>query len=48
LPGFHASPQVSLSTAQAVNRNCYRHNSGFDLPDRRMITAMPPPLAVAK
>jgi hypothetical protein len=29
-------------------RACHRHTTGFDLPDRRMISAVPQPSAVAR
>jgi hypothetical protein len=31
-----------------MNRACHRHTTGFDLPDRRMISAVPQPAAVAR
>jgi hypothetical protein len=35
--------RVSPSMPSAMNRACHRHTTGFDLPDRRMISAVPPP-----
>jgi hypothetical protein len=31
-----------------MKRACHRHTTGFDLPDRRMISAVPQPSAVAR
>ena len=31
-----------------MKRSCQRHTTGFDLPDRRMISAVPQPSAVAR
>jgi hypothetical protein len=31
-----------------MNRACHLHTTGFDLPDRRIISAVPQPSAVAR
>jgi hypothetical protein len=31
-----------------MNRACLRHTTGFDLPERRMISVVPQPSAVAR
>jgi hypothetical protein len=31
-----------------MNRACHLHTTGFDLPERRMISAVPQPSAVAR
>src|SRR5262249_17466606 len=35
-------------TPSPMNRPCHRHTTGFDLPDRRLISAVPQPSAVAR
>jgi hypothetical protein len=47
LPGLRVSLRVSPSTPSAMNRACHRHTTGFDLPDRHMISAVPQPRARA-
>src|SRR5438105_9637917 len=39
---------VAREPFSAMNRACHRHTTGFDLPDRRMISAVPQPSAVAR
>src|SRR6266487_1838121 len=39
LPGLRVLSRVSPSMPSAMNRACHRHTTGFDLPDRRMISA---------
>jgi hypothetical protein len=34
--------------ASAMNRACHLHTTGLDLPERRMISAVPQPSTVAK
>src|SRR5260221_9398543 len=41
LPGLRVLSRASPSTPSAMNRACHRHTTGFDLPDRRMISAGP-------
>jgi hypothetical protein len=48
LPGLRVWSRVSPSMPSAMNRACHRHTTGFDLPDRRMISAVPQPSAVAR
>ena len=48
LPGLRVLSRVSPATPSAMNRACHRHTTGFDLPDRRMISAVPQPSAVAR
>ena len=48
LPGLRVLSRVSPSTPSAMNRACHRHTTGFDLPERRMISAVPQPSAVAR
>ena len=48
LPGLRVLSRASPSTPSAMNRACHRHTTGFDLPDRRMISAVPQPSAVAR
>src|SRR5262245_54345152 len=48
LPGLRVLSRVSPSMPSAMNRACHRHTTGFDLPDRRMISAVPQPSAVAR
>jgi hypothetical protein len=43
LPGLRVLSRVSPSTPSAMNRACHRHTTCFDLPDRRMISAVPQP-----
>ena len=40
--------RVNPSTPSAMNRACHLHTTGFDLPDRRIISAVPQPSAVAR
>ena len=46
--GLRVLSRVSPSTPSAMNRACHRHTTGFDLPDRRIISAVPQPSAVAR
>src|SRR3984893_7608247 len=48
LPGLRGLSRNSPSTPSAMNRACQVHTTGFDLPDRRMISAVPQPSAVAR
>ena len=48
LPGLRVLSRVSPSTPSAINRACHLHTTGFDLPERRMISAVPQPSAVAR
>ena len=48
LPGLRVLSRASSSTPSAMNRACDRHTGGFDLPDRRTISAVPQPSAVAR
>jgi hypothetical protein len=48
LPGLRALSRVSPSTPSAMNRACNRHTTGFDLPDRRMTSAVPQLSSVAR
>ena len=48
LPGLRVLSRNSPSTPSAMNRACQVHTTGFDLPDRRMISAVPQPSAVAR
>ena len=48
LPGARVLSRVSPSTPSAMNRACHLHTTHFDLPDRRMISAVPQPSAVAR
>src|SRR5713101_1426140 len=47
LPGLRVLSRVSPATPSAMNRACQRHTTGLALPDRRMISAVPQPSAVA-
>jgi len=47
-PGLRVLSGVSPATPPAMKRACQRHTTGFDLPERRMISAVPQPSAVAK
>src|ERR1700674_168400 len=40
--------RVSPSTPSAMNRACHLHTTGFDLPERRITSAVPQPSAVAR
>ena len=40
--------RVNLSTPSAMNPACHLHTTGFDLPNRRIISAVPQPSAVAR
>jgi hypothetical protein len=40
LPGLRVLSRASSSTPSAMNRACDLHTGGFDLPDRRMISAV--------
>jgi hypothetical protein len=42
------APQNRPATPSAMKRACHAHTTGFDLPDRRMISAVPQPSAVAR
>src|SRR5882672_2955396 len=46
LPGFRVLSRVNPSTPSAIKRACHAHTTGFDLPDRRMISVVPQPSAV--
>jgi hypothetical protein len=48
LPGLRVLSRVSPATPSAMNRACQVHTTGFDLPDRHMISAVPQPSAVAR
>jgi hypothetical protein len=48
LPGLRVLSRVSPSTPSAMNRACHLHTTGLDLPERRMISAVPRPSAVAR
>ena len=48
LPGLRVLSRVSPSTPSAMNRACHLHTTGLDLPERRMISAVPQPSAVAR
>jgi hypothetical protein len=48
LAGLRVLWRVSPSTPSAMNSACHLHTTGFDLPERRMISAVPQPSAVAK
>jgi hypothetical protein len=39
-PGLRVLSRTSPSTPSAMNRACHHHTTGFDLPDRRMISAV--------
>src|ERR1700680_2549861 len=48
LPALRVWSRTTPSTPSAMNRACQVHTTGFDLPDRRMISAVPQPSAVAR
>jgi pimeloyl-ACP methyl ester carboxylesterase len=48
LPGLRVLSRTSPSTPSAMNRACQVHTTGLALPDRRMISAVPQPSAVAR
>jgi hypothetical protein len=48
LPGLRVLSRASPATPSAMNHACHRHTTGFDLPDRCMISAVPQPSAVAR
>src|SRR6516225_4126363 len=48
LPGLRVLSRVSPSTPSAMNRSCQRQTTGLALPDRRMISVVPQPSAVAR
>src|ERR1700737_2164795 len=48
LPGLRVLSRVSPSTPCAMNRACHLHTTGFDLPERPMISSSPQPSAVAR
>jgi hypothetical protein len=48
LLGLRVLSRVSPSTPSAMNRACQRHTTGLALPDRRMISVVPQPSAVAR
>src|SRR5262245_44399432 len=48
LPGLRVLSRSKPSTPSAMNRACQVHTTGFALPDRRMISAVPQPSAVAR
>jgi hypothetical protein len=48
LPGLRVLSRVSPATPSAMNRACHRHTTGLALPDRRTISAVPRPSAVAR
>ena len=47
-PGLRVLSRVSPSTPSAMKRACQRHTTGLALPDRRMISDVPQPSAVAR
>ena len=48
LPGARVLSRVSPSTPSAMNRACHLQTTGLDLPDRRIISVVPQPSAVAR
>src|SRR6266536_2302136 len=48
LPGLRVLSRSNPSTPSAMNRACQVHTTGFALADRRMISAVPQPSAVAR
>jgi hypothetical protein len=48
LPGLRVLSRSNPSTPSAMNLACHVHTTGFALPDRRMISAVPQPSAVAR
>jgi hypothetical protein len=48
LPGGRVLSRSNPSTPSTMNRACQVHTTGFALPDRRMISAVPQPSAVAR
>src|ERR1700716_592549 len=48
LPGLRVFSRNSPSTPSAMNRACQVHTTGLALPERRMISAVPQPSAVAR
>src|SRR6266542_6215901 len=48
LPGLRVLSRSKPSTPSSMNRACQVHTTGFALPDRRMISAVPQPAAVAR
>src|SRR6266536_6109973 len=46
--GLRVLSRSKPSTSSAMNRACQVHTTGFALPDRRMISAVPQPSAVAR
>jgi hypothetical protein len=48
LPGLRVLSRVNPATPSAMNRACQRHTTGFDLPERRMISEVPQRSAVAR
>jgi hypothetical protein len=48
LPGSPVSSRVSPSTPSVMKRACHLHTPGFDLPERRLISAVRQPSAVAR
>ncbi len=48
LPGLRVLSRVSPSTPSVMKRACHLHTTGFDRPDRRIISAVPQPSAVAR
>src|ERR1700704_1980932 len=48
LTGLRVLSRVRPATPSVMNRACQRHTTGLALPDRRMISAVPQPSAVAR
>jgi hypothetical protein len=48
LPGMRVLSRVSPATPSGIKRACHVHTTGFDLSERRMISAVPQPAAVAR
>jgi hypothetical protein len=48
LPDLRVLSRVSPSTPSVMKRACHLHTAGFDRPDRRMISAVLQPSAVAR
>ena len=49
--GMHDGRVLSCSrpsTPSAMNRSCHRHTHGFDMPDRRITSAVPQPSPLAR
>jgi hypothetical protein len=48
LPGLGDLSRNGPATPSAMKRACHAQTTGFDLPDRRMISVVPQPSAVAR